>query len=605
MRRDAFRGSMTALIVCAALCAASSGAAAGAAPDGDAPLPAGAPDTDGLAAAWRRSSPTRAEICLNGLWRFRPVLAGDARDEVAPAPGAGWGWFKVPGFWPAGGKGPHAQDPVLPKAVRDRLTNGGMDRAWYKRSFEAPASWAGRRISLDVRMVRRGAHVCIDGQEAGSPADLPGGRLDITALARPGKRQVLTMLLKKRGLTGDVFLSSEPVTDRITDVDVRTSTRKKQIEVEIGLEEIRAARRRCEILVLDRGTEAKRFETREFGPGDIRTGRIAFAEAWPNPKLWDTHTPENLYELVVRLKDGQGRLLDESLPLRFGFREFWIDGRDFRLNGTPIRLRSLRADIMSEDADRSCLAACRTTCRDAKKLGFNAFISGSQSGYWDALLEAADEEGMLVSFSIPGIRAAKGKLSDPAQAEAYRRMTEAWIRRARHHPSVVLYNMNPNRTQYIEGKHPLRIDGVYDPDATTRDLEPQPGHVKVRAKARLAAQRPARRAPARQPGRGRHGGPGQGLGGTAEAGGERRRRQERGARPVVNQLLRTDARAGRQSLPVRSLVKSSHDEYARTSEPGGRTPSLPSSPAKINALPLLPTAAAVTPPPSNSMRLAR
>ncbi|MBN1670131.1 MAG: hypothetical protein JXR37_03815 [Kiritimatiellae bacterium] len=483
MRRDIRNYGLSVAMVCAVLRAGVSGAVGGAAPDGDAPLPAGAPDTDRLDSAWRRSSPTRAELCLNGLWRFRPVLEGDAEDGVEPPAGRGWGWFKVPGLWPAGGKGPHAQDPVLPGAVRDRLKNGGMDRAWYKRSFEAPAIWAGRRISLEFRMVRRGAHVWIDGQEAGSP-DGPGGRLDITALARPGKRQVLSMLVKKRGITGDLFLSSEPAADRIADVDVRCSTRKQQIEVEIGLEEMRADRLRCEILVLEHGTPAKRFETRAFGRGDIRNGRVAFAEGWPNPKTWDTHTPGNTYELVVRLKDGQGRLLDESLPLRFGFREFWIDGRDFRLNGTPIRLRALRMDAQNEESDRSCLEACRAACRDAKRLGFNAFIAwAGDVGYLDALFEAADEEGLLMSFHLPGITAVKN-LKDPEQAKRYRRLLEWWIRRVRNHPSVVLYSMNPNLTQYTGGKNPLRIDGVFDPDAMAGT--PLPSHGS-RAKARQVA----------------------------------------------------------------------------------------------------------------------
>ena len=37
-------------------------------------------------------------------------------------------------------------------------------------------------------------------------------------------------------------------------------------------------------------------------------------------------------------------MLDAALPERFGFREFWIDGRDFYLNGTRIYLAAIPID---------------------------------------------------------------------------------------------------------------------------------------------------------------------------------------------------------------------------------------------------------------------
>ena len=57
------------------------------------------------------------------------------------------------------------------------------------------------------------------------------------------------------------------------------------------------------------------------------------------PKLWDIHTPQNTYERrTSRLLDAAGKSLDTSWPDAFGFREFWIEGRDFYLNGTRIFL---------------------------------------------------------------------------------------------------------------------------------------------------------------------------------------------------------------------------------------------------------------------------
>ena len=66
-----------------------------------------------------------------------------------------------------------------------------------------------------------------------------------------------------------------------------------------------------------------------FDAGMLQAGRWSFSSAWADAKRWDLDTPKNTYRVVVRLCDDQGRLLDESLPIRFGFREFWIDGRNF------------------------------------------------------------------------------------------------------------------------------------------------------------------------------------------------------------------------------------------------------------------------------------
>ena len=50
-------------------------------------------------------------------------------------------------------------------------------------------------------------------------------------------------------------------------------------------------------------------------------------------QLWDTHTPQNTYDLEVSLLGDGGKVLDTRWAVHFGFREFWIDGRDFFLNG--------------------------------------------------------------------------------------------------------------------------------------------------------------------------------------------------------------------------------------------------------------------------------
>src|SRR5690349_1860652 len=92
MLRVARWGVMVWAVVCAAIGGRARGADAGAG------LPEGVKAVWDVGTAWREGTATRERICVNGLWRWRPVLAGEKLDAAPPA--EGWGFFKVPGAWP-------------------------------------------------------------------------------------------------------------------------------------------------------------------------------------------------------------------------------------------------------------------------------------------------------------------------------------------------------------------------------------------------------------------------------------------------------------------------------------------------------------------------
>ena len=68
-------------------------------------------------------------------------------------------------------------------------------------------------------------------------------------------------------------------------------------------------------------------------------------EKWKPEKLWDVHTPQNMLRRRGHRARGrrQGAGCDTTRSA-FGFREFWIDGRDFYLNGTRIYLSAVPLD---------------------------------------------------------------------------------------------------------------------------------------------------------------------------------------------------------------------------------------------------------------------
>ncbi len=486
MRRISRRSGVVACVLAALACGLLRQAAGQ--EGADTVLPEGVKAVWDLGKAFRESTPTREQICINGLWRFKPA---GSYSEGVPAAGTGWGYFKVPAPWP--GKGGQGQTIYAAKPWGDRL--GSLDAVWCARDITVPPDWQGRRIGLRMENVNAYATVFIDGREVGSIV-FPGDALDITAACSPGRTHQLAVRtiaqrldpegtryvstepetnnwtpLSYRGLCGDVFLTSAPPAERITGVKVDTSVRNWRLTVDAGLvalEEGKSYTLRAR--VLDKGKDVLTAESRPFTSADLKNGRLAFDEPWETPKLWDTDTPENMYHLTLELV-AAGRTLDAYYPVRFGFREFWIDGRDFILNGSPVHLRALplNSAMRGPVAARANYEGARTTMSRMKWMGFNTVYGhnygctpGSHVSYAD-VLRAADDTGMLFCFSLPHMNNYDWKERDE-KTNGYERHVEWYVRRAQNHPSVVMYAQNHNFLFVRDIHNPERLPLVLDED---------------------------------------------------------------------------------------------------------------------------------------------
>lgn len=461
-------------------------------PLSDLSVPEGfAPDPQ-LARAFGESSQTQARLCLNSLWQFLPVA--EATADIPPA-GAGWGWFKVPGIWPTKesyGVPPVEQNVRIPAALEEVLDLYDLTTAWYKRSIIIPADWQGRRIGLEFTMLQSYAKVFLDGKPCGELL-FPGGTLDLSAHATPGVAQELTILVRAlplakdrtvfmapdraftekgslnlRGITGDLFLTSAAPADRIEDVRVETSVREKSVTFNVALTTAAADFTVEAEAVID--GEKTVFPAQKMNAAAVQDGRLRVRFPWENPLLWDIHTPQNQYQATITLRDASGKVLAQSLPVRFGFREFRIDGRDFYLNGKRIHLRALVLDNINYGAGQASYEASRRTLEKLKEYGFNFFITHNYDfapgrvGYMDGLFRAADDLGVLAAFSMPHVKDFDWKLDQPEQEALYRQLSDWLASRACNHPSIVTYAMNHNACGYKGDQNPLRIDGVYNID---------------------------------------------------------------------------------------------------------------------------------------------
>jgi len=447
-------------------------------------LPRGVRCVWDLAKAHRRSTPTREQVCINGLWRWQPA---DGREGAVP--GGKWGYFKVPGSWP--GITTYMQKDCqrvhAHPSWKDRSL-GGIRSAWYQRRITIPAGWARRRITLRAEYLNSFAAVYVDGRKAGAMR-FPAGRVDVTSLCTPGRTHVLSLFVAamplkavmlsysdtasarkvrgsvaRRGLCGDVYLVSAPRGPRIADVKVDTSVREGRIAFGVAIEgPVADGRYVLRVRLTDGDRRAGAFASKAFTGGDLKAGRITFGGQWKPQKLWDIHTPGNTTTAHVSLMDAGGQLLDAALPVRFGFREFRIDGRDFILNGSRIFLSAVPLDNAQVGAAAACYTAARESLLRLKSIGVNFVYShnyGCAPGAhlsFEEVLRAADDVGMLVALSQPHFSHYDWKAPNAGKANGYARHAAFYVRVAQNHPCVVAYATSHNATGSGEDMNPHRF----------------------------------------------------------------------------------------------------------------------------------------------------
>lgn len=471
-------------------------------------LPPGVRAVWDVAKAYREVTATRERICINGLWRWQP--AKGAENEL---PAGNWGYLRVPESWPAGAQRSAYQPvfyphPAWAKEVSStgggqvtRTPSGGWEEmaqgvmeAWYQREITVPREWAGRRITLAAEYVNSYAAVYVDGVRTGE-LRYPAGEVDLSSVCRPGRMHVLSMrvlamplkavmlsfsdtasarevrgAVERRGLCGDVFLAGTPRGAHIDGVKVETSVRRWQITFDTILAGLNpAAQYTLRAQVNDGTQQAAEFASMPFKGSDPVDGRMIVTERWRPEKLWDTHTPENQYDLILSLLDARGKVLDTALPVRFGFREFWIEGRDFYLNGTRIYLSGIPLDNAQGSPLMASYESTRATLQRFKSFGINFVYThnyGCQPGAhlsFEEVLRAADDEGVLLSFSQPHFGHYDWDAPDADHTNGYARHAEFYVRVAGSHPSVVCYSTSHNSTGYSEDMNPDMMDGIQNP----------------------------------------------------------------------------------------------------------------------------------------------
>lgn len=414
------------------------------------------------------------EKSLNGPWEYVKVP-----ELTLPPPQAGW----------------------QPITVPQCLFGWNYERAWFRRRFQIPAEWAGMRLKLCFQGAKWNSQVYVNAFHVGGHfGGYEPFTLDITAAARPGATNELLVglhdwtgvfqgtpdlgpegsvdELRSRprdavlapigghitayGLWDDVTLQAVPPI-YIDDVWVQTSVRRSEITVHVTL--ANESGKSAQVVVSNAVRPWKKGEGKEWSQGKpqgptgakgggassnpkvvlsfpeqtvtLRPGvrqTLTFRWAWSNAETWSPEHPK-LYELWTKLSGGASA--DEACT-RFGFREFWIEGPDFVLNGAKIHLLAASTWPSVQPQPRS---EVEQTLQQIKAAHCVCFRTHTQP-WRQVWYEVADEVGLLM---IPEGAVWNDdevyRIEAPAFWENYADHLQRTVNHLKNHPSVIAYSL--------------------------------------------------------------------------------------------------------------------------------------------------------------------
>jgi beta-galactosidase len=445
----------------------------------------------------RAKSPWFKSLSSKDAWRFNWVPHPDQRPRDFFKPtfdDSTWKTFPVPANWELNGFGtpmyisagyafkidpPRVMGDPKPEytTFKERNPVGS-----YRRTFETPAAWNGRKVFIHFGGVQSAFYVWLNGERVGySEGSMEPAEFDLTPyLKTDGTPNLLAVEVYRwsdgsyledqdswrfSGIFRDVFLYSTADV-RIADFAIRTDLEadyrdaKLQIKPEIATRRtdslkgwtIRAQLHDASdkpvlekelsheiepILNRDRKAEIMNDRAPQRGPAKFAWLETTIA----NPLKWTAETP-NLYTLVLTLHDDKGATV-EATSTRVGFREIEIKRGRFLVNGQPIRMRGVNRHEHHPENGR--VVSYKNMVEDIvlmKQANINA-VRTSHYPNDPRWYELCDYYGLYVideaDIETHGVR---GELaSDPRWHGAFLDRAIRMAERDKNHPSIVMWSM--------------------------------------------------------------------------------------------------------------------------------------------------------------------
>ncbi|WP_211341581.1 glycoside hydrolase family 2 TIM barrel-domain containing protein [Myceligenerans xiligouense] len=427
----------------------------------------------------RTTSPYRLD--LDGTWRFQHADRPADRDVDfwrTDRDDSGWATMPVPSnwqlegydfpiytnvtypWWGANGQHENAQPPFAPTLFNPV--------GQYRRTFELPSTWQGRRVHLHFEGVKSGFYLWVNGTKVGyREGSFTPSEFDVTDHVQPGTNLIAVEvyrfpdgdwmedqdMIRLSGIFRPVFLYSLP-TVHLRDFTIDTPLRDAYTRADLAVTAIvrnsgpqQSGSYTVEAQLYDENRQAVWPEPLRLpvNVGSVEPGQDATAQGAkdvPNPELWSAEHP-NLYTAVLRLLDPSGAVT-QTVSARVGFREFAIKDGLMRINGRPVSLRGVNRHEMDPVHGQALTRDDMIhDIRQMKRLNINAVRTSHYPNHPD-WYDLCDEYGLYVcdeaNLETHGVRDDYPGSAPDWTAPVIDRAAQV-VHRDKNHPSVVMWSL--------------------------------------------------------------------------------------------------------------------------------------------------------------------
>jgi len=462
--------------------------------------------------------------CLNGWWDYCPVKSPEQRSSIPDSD-----WFDekylVPSLVDKSLAGvrkrgetyytEHLNEDPAPfsDGIHEFLFDNheypvewmAADAGWARRTLRVEPLQPGRRRILRFDAVAGRSEVWIDGKRVSihNDAFLPN-EIDVSDLLKGGEHEIAVLIRdyerlpadpKKtlrpsgnmmsahmRGIwqdvwlieRGEVYVSDSTIRTSVRDnsltiISEITNTTDREMIVDVGFE----------ISDWVRGDQARQGGTGipacgpspqptpltlTLAPRSTQTQTITVP--WEDAVLWQPEAP-HLYWLHSTVSEN-GRPID-SISERFGFREVWIEGADFLLNGYPVHFFSDWGHKVNQLHHTEAWNRCWFDMMRRENMNHSRLHTHPHP---ELILDLADEEGIFITGET-AIHGSGGEQAadEDVYWEAAREHIESFIRRDKNHPSLLLWSVE-NEMRWNQDKSDKTKQQLPKLYQLFRDLDP-------------------------------------------------------------------------------------------------------------------------------------
>jgi len=386
----------------------------------------------------------REIIDFDGGWSFA-LSEGDLKAEDPSFDDSSWRKVDLPHDWSI--EMDFEEDS--PTGTGGGALRGGL--GWYRKTFRAPSSWNGRKVSVEFDGVYMNSTVYVNGKEVGvRPNGFVSFTYDITPYLEVGKDNVMAVRVDNSAQPNQRWYSGSGiyrnvrlvVTDPIRIAYSGTFVSSEVLpsgDAEISLSaeiEGYGPSLKTKVWILDEGGSPL-----ASSESQVSDGESSLSLTLPSPHLWSTKDPY-LYTARVDLISN-GELID-SYDTPFGIRTIRFDDKKgFFLNGENMKINGVCLHH-----DLGCLGSAVNTralerqLEILRQMGCNA-IRTSHNPPAPELLDLCDRMGFLVQDEAFDVWRKKKTAYDYSRyfGEWYRKDLEDFVKRDRNHPSVIMWSI--------------------------------------------------------------------------------------------------------------------------------------------------------------------